>query len=177
MIVANCTHEHTKKVGKNKAGNPRVRCTLCGKTWTVPRPSPLAKMRIDVDLAERILKCLCEGNSVLATARMNSTTKRTVLNLMLLVGRRCQLFLQTNVRGVAVDDVQVDEAWQFVYCKQKTANRQRLGKQVGDSYVFTAIERGTKLLVAWHFGSYHERGNSCSDKLQGPSCIRGLTIS
>jgi transposase-like protein/IS1 family transposase len=152
MIAPACKHDQTRKFGKDRKGNPRVQCALCGKTWTVAAPSLLGDMRIDLALAERIIKQLCEGTSIRATARLTNTTKKTVIRLMLLVGRRCDRYLQLTMRGVAVDDVQVDEAWQFIGCKEKTRGLKGYGPEVGDSYIFTAIERNTKLLVAWHFG-------------------------
>ncbi len=57
-----------------------------------------------------------------------------------------------TIKGIRVIDVQADEIWQFVYCKQATALRKKIAGGVGDSYCFTAIERGSKLLVAWHLG-------------------------
>jgi transposase-like protein len=77
MMIA-CAHATAKKFGTNKAGNPRMRCTLCGKTWTVPRPNPLGNMRISLELAERIINQLCEGTSVRATARLTKTNAHTV---------------------------------------------------------------------------------------------------
>jgi IS1 family transposase/transposase-like protein len=152
VIVSACKHDQTKKVGKNKAGNPRVRCCLCGKTWTVPRPNPLGAMRISLDLAERIIKCLVEGNSVRATARLTGTDPHTIIDLMNLVGGRCDRYMQLEHRGIAVEDVQVDEVWQFIGCKDKTAKLRGYGPEVGDSYLFTAIERNTKLMLTWHMG-------------------------
>ena len=35
---------------------------------------------------------------------------------------------------------------------KKTADRKGFRTEVGDSYLFTAIERNTKLLVAWQLG-------------------------
>ena len=129
-----------------------MRCTLCGKTWTIPRPSTLGDMRIGMDLAESVIKHLCEGTSVRATARLTTTDPQTVIDLMLLIGNRCKSFMEKDLQGIAVEDVQVDEAWQFVFCKERTAKLKGYGQETGDSYVFTAIERSTKLLLAWHFG-------------------------
>jgi IS1 family transposase/transposase-like protein len=152
MIVSACKHENTKKFGKNRNGTPRVRCTLCGKTWTASPPSLLGNMRISVELAERIIKCLCEGTSVRATSRLMNVNPHTVIDLMLLVGGRCGRYMQETMHDIAVTDVQADEAWQFIYCKQRTAKRDDLGPGVGDSYLFTAFERHTKLVLAWHLG-------------------------
>ncbi|MBI2823920.1 MAG: hypothetical protein HYX69_04410 [Planctomycetia bacterium] len=150
MIV--CSHIDHKKFGRDRKGNQRYRCLLCGKTWTDAVPSPLGVMRIDRKLAEQIIKCLCEGVSVRATARLTNTCKQTVIDLMLLVGGRCKRLLDSELRGLAVEEIQVDEAWQFIFCKAKTAARKGYGPETGDSYLFTAIERNTKLMVAWHFG-------------------------
>lgn len=49
-------------------------------------------------------------------------------------------------------NVEVDEIWGFVSCKEKTRVRLGYGEEVGEAYTFTAIERDTKLLIAWYLG-------------------------
>jgi IS1 family transposase len=109
-------------------------------------------MRIGLDRAEKIISLLCEGMSVRATARLVGANTRTVLDLLVLFGERCEKFMQENIQGVFVGDVQVDEIWQFVLCKKATAKREKMVGGCGDSYCFTAIDRQTKLLVTWHMG-------------------------
>ena len=172
MIAPACKHDSTRKFGKDRKGNPRVQCSLCGKTWTVKEsPNLLGNMRIDLDLAERIIKCLCEGVSARATARLTNTDPHTVIDLMLIVGERCRWFMLTSLRNVPVEDVQMDEAWQFIYCKAKTTERKGYGPETGDSYVFTAIERNTKLMVAWHLGKRDQRNTDlfCAKLAQATS--------
>jgi transposase-like protein/IS1 family transposase len=152
MIAPACSHDQTRKFGKDRKGNPRVQCCLCMKTWTVVEKSPLGSMRVDLKTAEQILKLLCEGTSVRATARLTNTCKQTVMDLMILIGERCQRYMDANHRGIVVDEVQCDEAWQFIYCKEKTRVAKSYSQLTGDSYVFTAIERHSKLLITWHFG-------------------------
>jgi IS1 family transposase len=54
------------------------------------------------------------------------------------------------VNGLPVRDVQCDEIWGFVGCKEKrNANGDPLR---GDTYCFVAIERNTKLVLTWHLG-------------------------
>jgi IS1 family transposase len=49
-----------------------------------------------------------------------------------------------------VRDVQCDEIWGFVGCKEK---RNLNGDPMrGDAYCFVAIERNTKLVLSWHLG-------------------------
>ena len=59
---------------------------------------------------------------------------------MLLVGNRCKQYMELNLRNVPVEDVQADEAWQHIFCKERTAKLKGYGPEVGDSYVFTAID-------------------------------------
>jgi transposase-like protein/IS1 family transposase len=152
MIAPACKHDQTRKFGKDRKGNPRVQCALCGKTWTVAAPSLLGNMRLDLARAEMIVKCLCEGTSARVASRLAGVDRQTVLDLMVFVGERCARFMQNTIQNVSVDDIQIDEVWQFIGCKQRTATLKKYGPEVGDSYCFTAIERNTKLLVAWHFG-------------------------
>lgn len=152
MIAPACNHDQTRKFGKDRKGNPRVQCCFCLKTWTVAEPKLLGEMRIDQRTAEMVLKCLCEGNSVRATARLTGTDPHTVIDLMILIGERCKAYMESELRGLMVEDVQCDEAWQYIYCKERTAKARGFGQEVGDSYVFTAIERNTKLMLAWHLG-------------------------
>jgi IS1 family transposase len=48
--------------------------------------------------------------------------------------------------------VEADEVWGFVGCKEKTRLKKHLGGDCGDAYTFLAIERDTKLILAWHVG-------------------------
>ncbi len=72
-------------------------------------------------------------------------------------GEPCQSFMEENIKGVFVGDTQVDEIWQFVLCKRATAKREKMVGGCGDSFCFTAIDRQTKLLVAWHMGRRTEQ--------------------
>jgi IS1 family transposase len=95
-----------------------------------------------------------EGLSVLATARLAGVAKRTVLDLLVLVGGRCQRFAEATIVDVPVQDVEADELWSFVGCKEKT--RRKLSLPVatyGDQYCFVGLERNTKLALAWHLGN------------------------
>jgi IS1 family transposase len=48
--------------------------------------------------------------------------------------------------------------WGYVGMKEKTKKRQgREGDTLGDAYTFVAIERHTKLVVAWHLGRRNTR--------------------
>ncbi len=155
MIAIVCQHEKRVKWGKTKAGTIRYRCKDCGKMLT-ESTELFGGMRIGVDKAEQIIELLCECNSVSATARIAKCDIHTVLGLMVYVGQQCKRFMEEQIRNVYVADIQCDEIWQFVFCKARRANERGEFAERGDSYCFTAIERTTKLLVAWHLGQRND---------------------
>lgn len=151
MILATCQHEHKKRNGVTSTGEIRWRCKDCGKSWT-DKTEMFGGMTIGLDKAAQVIELLCEGSSVMATSRVTGVAKGTILGLLLYVGPKCDEYMQANIKNVFADDIQVDEIWQFVLCKNATAKRENMVGGCGDSYTFTAVERTSKLLVAWHMG-------------------------
>jgi IS1 family transposase len=99
-----------------------------------------------------ILRQLLEGSGIRNTERLTWVHRDTIMGLLVYVGERCQRFLEETVRNVQVQDVQADEIRGFVSCKEKTRLRRGLGGGHGDAYCFVALERKTKLVLAWHPG-------------------------
>lgn len=151
MIAIVCQHENAKKFGKTSSGSQRFRCKECGKAWT-ESTGLFDGMRIGLDRAAEIINLLCEGMSVRAVSRITDTHIQTITDLMVLVGERCERYMVENIRGIHVDDVQCDEIWQYIFCKEATAAQKKYVGGCGDSWCRTAIERHTKLLVTWHHG-------------------------
>jgi transposase-like protein/IS1 family transposase len=152
-VESTCTHKRSQKYGKTKSGEQRYRCLDCGKTF-VESTQLLDGMTIGSDKAAHIVKCLIEGTGVRSTSRIVGVSKNTVLDLLVLIGQRCAMFLDDTVVGVKVRDVQADEIWSRVYCSEKTRKRLSLPVQFyGDKYCFTAVERHSKLALAWHVGT------------------------
>ena len=125
MIVAKCMHENRKKNGVTKAGTARYRCKDCGKSWT-ESTDLFNGMRLGLDQAAKVIHMLCEGVSVMATSRLLGIAKQTILDLLVYVGPKCDEYMQANIKGVFVTDVQVDEIWQYVFCKKATATRRNM---------------------------------------------------
>jgi transposase-like protein/IS1 family transposase len=146
--------------GKDRQENQRWKCKSCGVTRTDAPASPLAPMRLPMDRAVLVLSLLVEGMSIRSAERISGHHRDTITRLLVLAGRKCERLLDTLVKGVEVEDIQADEIWGFVGCKQKT--KERLGitdPERGDAYTFVAIERGSKLVLAHHVG----RGRNWND--------------
>lgn len=147
----------TKKFGKDRKGQQRYRCLSCEKTFLEPRTRLLGDMNLAEDKALSVLQHLVEGCSLRSTSRITGVHVKTILNLIALAGERCEKLMEDRIKGIRVAEVQCDEQWQYIGMKQKTKNRKGLeDESVGDSWVFTAIERNSKLILAWHLGKRTE---------------------
>jgi transposase-like protein/IS1 family transposase len=142
-----------KKFGKDRKGNQRFRCRACRKTFSERPDRPLGDMRLPVDRALLCLHLLCEGNAVRAVERITGTEKKTILRLLVQVGEGCERLLAETVKAVPVQDVQADELWTYIRCKQGTRERNKIADpDAGDAYCYIGIERHSKLVLAWHLG-------------------------
>src|SRR2546422_5122740 len=150
-------NQQAKKFGKHRSGLQRYRCPNCKKTFTEPHERPLGDMILAEEKALSVLQHLVEGCSVRSTSRITGVHPRTILNLLTLAGEKCDRMLTERISGLRVKDVQCDELWGYVGMKEKTKARQ--GKEeitIGDAWTFVAIERYSKLVLAWHLGRRSE---------------------
>jgi len=151
-------NQPTKKFGKHRNGLQRYRCLACKKTFTEPHPRPLGEMILAQEKAMAVLQHLVEGCSVRTTSRITVVHPRTILNLLTLAGEKCEQLMTERIHGLRVKDVQCDELWGYVGMKEKTKTRKgREQTTIGDAYTFVAIERHSKLVLAWHLGRRTER--------------------
>lgn len=81
MVVSTCQHEQTQKYGKDRKGNQRLRCTLCGQTFAQETVRPLGSMRIDLKDAATVLSLLLEGMSIRAAERITGMNRDTICDL------------------------------------------------------------------------------------------------
>jgi IS1 family transposase len=97
------------------------------------------------------LQLLLEGNSIRSVERITELHRDTVLRLLVLAGERCEQLMGRLIVNVPAKDVECDEAWGYVFKKQK-----RLvpgdDPNFGDAYCFVAIERHSKLVLNFALG-------------------------
>src|ERR1700730_9644427 len=113
MVCHNCQNE-AKKHGKSRQGIQRFRCRPCSKTFIEPQTKPLDTMRLAIEKAVSVLSLLVEGCSVRSVERVPRVPRDTSLDLLLLVGSRCERLLENRIKNIAVKDVQADEIWGWV---------------------------------------------------------------
>lgn len=142
-----------KKFGKDRRGLQRFRCPKCKKTFLEPHKRPLGDMRLPLEKAVSVIQHLIEGCSIRSVERLTGVEKRTILSLLALVGQRCEKLMEERIYGLKIKECACDEIWGFIGMKSRTkAGRGIIDKQIGDAWCFIAMERYTKLILAWHLG-------------------------
>ena len=76
----------------------------------------------------QVVRCLVEGNSIRATARMTGVSKTTILRLLEQVGLACWEYQHEKLRNLTCKRIQADEIWQFCYAKDKNVPADKRGK-------------------------------------------------
>jgi IS1 family transposase len=108
---------------------------------------------LKTDTQITILSALVEGNSIRSTERMTHTHRDTIMRLLVSVGERCQRLLDERLRSFECEHLQVDEIWTFVRKKERRlSDLEKLNSNIGDQYVFVALDADTKLVPSFLVG-------------------------
>ena len=141
-----------RRFGRNRNGSQRYQCETCNHTFTDARTQPQDGRRVPIERMAPCLGLLLEGSSVRSLERTQHIHRNTIIDAMVDAGTKAKAFLEKRIHHLHVNDVQVDEIWGFVKMKEKKRVRHEEPECYGDAWCFTAIERTTKLLLAWHLG-------------------------
>lgn len=144
----------SKRFGHHRNGLQRFRCLDCRKTFTEDHQAPF---RVEDYLLTpqglMALKLLLEGTSVRSAERLTGLHRDAILRLLVEAGKRCEKVMDRLVRDIPVSEVQTDEAWG--YCGKKEGHKRPEEYQdetIGDVWTWVAIERHTKLILAFAVG-------------------------
>jgi IS1 family transposase len=100
-----------------------------------------------------ILTLLSEGNSIRAISRITGASKNTIKRLLLDSGQKAYEIHNRQMVNLNVKYLQVDEIWTFVAKKQAQLKKDELDNpNLGDQYVFVALDADTKLVPAYRVG-------------------------
>ncbi len=142
-----------QRFGRHRNNLRRFRCPKCHKTYTEGHQRTLGTMYVSQDRAVMALQLLLEGNSIRSTERITRMDRNTIMSLLLKAGERCQHLMDEKIRGLNVQDVEVDEIWGYVFKKEAHKFKHEEGNQeIGDAYCFVAMERSSKLVLTHYLG-------------------------
>ncbi len=109
--------------------------------------------KLPIKTRSLILKMLCEGQSMRATARLADVSFNTVAKLLVDAGRVSSDLHDELVQGVTASHIQCDEVWSFTYAKQKNVAKAKAApEEAGDTWTWTALDSDSKLIVSWLVG-------------------------
>ena len=100
-----------------------------------------------------IIHALCNGMSLRAASRIFDTHRTAIQNLLVRVGDNCERLMAEHMRGVDCPNLELDELWTFCQKKERRLSPvEKLNPDLGDQYLFFAIDRETKIIPAWTLG-------------------------
>lgn len=101
-----------------------------------------------------VIKGLVEGNSIRSISRMTGVHKTTIASLLYRVGEGCEALTAKTLRGLNCQVIEADEIWCFVGKKKvRVTPEDKLNSpELGDQWVFVAIDAETKLVPAYEIG-------------------------
>ncbi len=153
MTCEDCSVD-CQRYGKHRNGLRRFRCPICKKTYTEAHERTLGSMYVPQDRAELAVQMLIEGNSLRSTQRITKLDINTIMRVLVLAGERCQSLMDSKMRNLHMEHLQIDEIWTYVQ-KKKRHVREDDSPEVGDAWVYVAIDADTKLVPAFHVGKRH----------------------
>ncbi len=98
-----------------------------------------------------IIGALCEGSSIRSIERMTGVHRDTIMRLGVRAGQGCATLLDSKMRNLSCERLQLDEIWGFVGKKQRNLEVSD-DPSLGDAWTFCAIDSDTKLVPAFRVG-------------------------
>ena len=142
-----------------RASNSARKTSRSPNNFIVGRPRPEHKGRemanhLSIEKKRMIIAALVEGNSIRSIERMVGTHRDTIMRLLVRVGEHCQEIMDEKMVDVECADIQADEIWTYVGKKQRrlTDDERANRRDLGDQYVFVALDRKTKLVPVFRIG-------------------------
>lgn len=99
-----------------------------------------------------MLSALVEGCSIRSTERMTGVNRETIGKLLVRVGDGCASLLHEKMQNLACDRLEIDELWSYVAKKQRQVRNTDVATEVGDQWVYIALDADTKLIPSFLVG-------------------------
>ncbi len=100
----------------------------------------------------QVLNALVEGCSIRSVERMTGIHRDTIMRLGVEVGSKSVQLLDQKLIDLQVNEIEVDEIWCFVQKKKKHITASDNRREVGDQFIFVAMDADTKLIPSYLVG-------------------------
>jgi IS1 family transposase len=106
---------------------------------------------LNTDKQIAVIGALTEGSSIRSIERITGVHRDTIMRLGVKVGEGCARFMDTAMRDLQCNRLELDEIWGFVGKKDRNVREGEDG--VGSVWTFCAIDAETKLVPAFKVGN------------------------
>jgi IS1 family transposase len=113
------------------------------------------KIKMNILKAEKqemAISALVEGVSIRSIERMTGVHRDTIMRLMVKVGQNCERLLDERMRNLNCKHIEVDEIWSYVGKKQRHLSNTDNSFELGDQWVFVALDADSKLIPSYIVG-------------------------
>jgi IS1 family transposase len=100
---------------------------------------------LNIDKKIAVIGALAEGSSIRSIERITGIHRDTIMRLGVKVGQGCTAMMDTTMRNLPCQRLEMDEIWGFVGKKARSVQRGD-SKEVGDVWTWCAIDSDTKLV-------------------------------
>jgi len=155
MNCPHCQNQQFKIHQRNgHALSTMYRCVACRGFFSERRFTGYSGLKLPPEKIVRIVHCLVEGVSVRATARLVNVQKNTVLRVLRHAAKLCRRVMESKLRNLTLNFIQVDELVHHVGKKERnlTDDDKQTGIFMGDAWIFLATDAQTKLVPSFAVG-------------------------
>src|SRR4030043_529803 len=107
---------------------------------------------LKIEKQETAIAALVEDSSIRSIERMTGIHRDTIMRLMVKTGQKCQEILNTYMYNLTCKNIQVDEIWCYVGKKQRHLKETDNLEELGDQWVFVALDADSKLIPSYLVG-------------------------
>lgn len=101
---------------------------------------------------EAAIAALVEGTSIRSVERMTGIHRDTIMRLGYRVGQGCANLMDFHMRHLKCQAMELDEIWCYVGKKQRRLQVTDNREELGDQWVFVALDADTKLIPSFLTG-------------------------
>jgi len=108
--------------------------------------------QLSVEKQATAVGALVEGASIRSVERMTGIHRDTIMRLMVRTGQNCQELMDSSMKNLKCENLQVDEIWCFVGKKQRHLQITDNIEEMGDQWVWVALDADSKLIPSFLVG-------------------------
>lgn len=108
--------------------------------------------KLNKEKQEMAITALVEGSSIRSVERMTGIHRDTIMRLMVRTGQNCEYLLDEHLRHLSCNYIELDEIWCYVGKKQRHIQKTDNPNEIGDQWVFVAIDAESKLIPSYKIG-------------------------